>query len=149
MSQRFTERDLQRMKQAGTIRDFKKARIPALENRCIMPIIPRPSPEKDWLIFNLQYFANDHALSFETEYKFAIPRKWAFDYAFTGVKIAVEYEGLFDGGKAHSSIGGILRDVEKYNKAQELGWIVLRVTAKEYKTVLDKIRIILKQRHDY
>ena len=51
--------------------------------------------------------------------------------------IALEIEGGIFGGKeangrrykgAHSSVTGMLRDIEKYNAAAVLGWRVLRVT---------------------
>ncbi len=51
--------------------------------------------------------------------------------------IALEVEGGVYGGKAlngrrykgaHSSISGMLRDLEKYNQAAVCGWRVLRVT---------------------
>ena len=54
--------------------------------------------------------------------------------------IALEIEGGIFGGKeangrrykgAHSSVTGMLRDIEKYNAAAVLGWRVLRVTPEQ------------------
>lgn len=72
------------------------------------------------------------------QFAFHGERKWRFDYAWPNHKVAVECEGgvfvpIAKGVGGHTSIAGILRDVEKYNAAAELGWAVLRVTAKELK----------------
>ena len=81
----------------------------------------------------------------DREYKFHPERKWKFDFVITDpsftsnpaqLRIAIEIEGGVFGyrdpkrgyvrGGAHSSISGILRDLEKYNEAAALGWRVLR-----------------------
>ena len=68
----------------------------------------------------------------EHEYRFALPRMWRADYRVRDTRVLVEFEGgLFAKGKqGHSSVGGILRDIEKYNTAALLGWLVIRVTPK-------------------
>jgi very-short-patch-repair endonuclease len=64
------------------------------------------------------------------EYVFHESRKWRFDFAFPELKVAVEYDGgVFDGLPSHSSVSGILRDIEKINEAQLSGWTVIRCTA--------------------
>jgi very-short-patch-repair endonuclease len=75
------------------------------------------------------------------EYQFHPVRKWRFDFAWPEHKIALEVEGGVFGHKkkdgtksekgAHSSVSGILRDIEKYNAAACLGWRVLRVIPSE------------------
>ncbi len=68
----------------------------------------------------------------ETEFRFSPPRKWRFDLALPRLKIAIEVEGgLFlprgsRGWMAHASPTAIQRDMEKYNRAQALGWRVFR-----------------------
>lgn len=64
-----------------------------------------------------------------TEYRFASPRRWRFDFAWPEVRVALEVEGGVwrTGGGAHSHPTGILRDIEKYNRAAALGWRVVRV----------------------
>ena len=70
------------------------------------------------------------------EHQFNPDRKFRFDYAWPGDMIALEVEGGIYGGSAangrrykgaHSSISGMLRDIEKYNLAACNGWRVLRV----------------------
>jgi very-short-patch-repair endonuclease len=63
------------------------------------------------------------------EFMFHPKRKWRFDFAFPGDKIAIECEGgVFTGGR-HVSGSGMSKDCEKYNEAALLGWKVLRFTA--------------------
>ena len=63
------------------------------------------------------------------EYKFHPTRRWKFDYAFPdhNPPIALEVEGgtWRRGGGAHRGTG-FLRDIEKYNEAAILGWVVIR-----------------------
>lgn len=68
---------------------------------------------------------------YEREYIFNEKRNWRFDYFFHDERVAVEYEGgIFDKGKGgHTSISGIMRDVEKYNEASLQGILVIRTHA--------------------
>lgn len=68
----------------------------------------------------------------EREFVFAPPRKWRSDWRIVDTKILIEFEGgLFQKRAAgHSSVSGILRDVQKYNAAAIAGWIVIRITPK-------------------
>lgn len=75
-------------------------------------------------------------ISFIRELCFAPPRKWRFDFAFPEYRIAVEIEGGTDGFRnaegawvragRHQSRAGIANDMEKYNTAARLGWLVFR-----------------------
>lgn len=93
-----------------------------------------------------------------SEYRFAPPRRWRFDYAWIvqtserverGVEahcVALEVEGgIFIQGR-HSRGAGMLKDMEKYNKAATMGWLVLRCTPSELNTsgMVDLIRAALK-----
>lgn len=89
---------------------------------------------------------------FETQHRFASrllkrspttgqmrPRQERFDFAFLGYMVAVEIEGLVITRRCakcypkewvvmggHASPKGIKHDMDKYNAAAELGWLVLR-----------------------
>lgn len=63
-----------------------------------------------------------------TEYRFAPPRRWRFDYAWPAAKVALEIEGGTWTGGRHVRGKGYERDVEKYNAAALAAWTVLRVT---------------------
>jgi hypothetical protein len=77
-----------------------------------------------------------------SEYPFAPPRRWRFDWLFEAL-VAVEIEGgIFGKGKkcpacgrnsvgAHTSISRLQSDMEKYREAAILGYIVLRFLPKE------------------
>lgn len=70
------------------------------------------------------------------ELVFHAERKWRFDFAWPDKRVALEVEGGVFGfrdpktGKmrkgAHGSISGIKRDIEKYNYAAAMGWLVIR-----------------------
>jgi len=63
------------------------------------------------------------------EYRFHPVRKWRFDFAFVGERIAVEVEGATWAGGRHTRGSGFEADCEKYNTAACLGWRVVRVTS--------------------
>lgn len=79
----------------------------------------------------------------EHEYMFAVPlgRKWRFDAAWPGYRIAFEQEGAAFGrvivgadgnkyrlGGRHNTGAGMQADCEKYSWASILGWCVIRAT---------------------
>lgn len=87
----------------------------------------------------------------ETEYTFAPPRRWRFDFAWpsewdshgeymanmNGPSVALEVEGGIwqRGGGRHNRGKGMLADMEKYNEAAIRGWKVLRVTPQQLCTL--------------
>jgi hypothetical protein len=62
------------------------------------------------------------------EHRFHIDRRWRFDRAWLGEKIAFEIEGGTWSGGRHTRGAGYILDCEKYNVAESLGWHVFRVT---------------------
>lgn len=71
---------------------------------------------------------------YEEEYRFHATRRWRFDFAWPDCKLAVETEGgTFVSGR-HSRGAGMRADMEKYNTAAEMGWVVLRYDAQLVKT---------------
>ena len=69
----------------------------------------------------------------ETEFRFASPRKWRFDYAWRDKQISVEIEGAVWIRGRHTRGSGFIRDMEKYNNAAKLGWRVFRFTPQQLK----------------
>lgn len=70
-----------------------------------------------------------------TEYRFHPERRWRFDYALPGrLMIALEVEGGVWTGGRHTRGAGYLGDVDKYNEAALLGWLVLRCTPSKLRT---------------
>jgi hypothetical protein len=62
------------------------------------------------------------------EFVFHPTRKWAFDYCWPDVKVALEIEGgAFIEGR-HTRGVGFIRDMQKYSEAAIRGWCLIRVT---------------------
>jgi very-short-patch-repair endonuclease len=65
----------------------------------------------------------------ETQYRFAKPRRFRFDFAWPEHRVAVEIEGGTWRNGRHTRGAGYARDCEKYNLAVVNGWRVLRYTS--------------------
>ena len=90
------------------------------------------------------------------EHPFHPSRGWRFDFAWPAFRVALEVEGGIFGGTdpktgrkfkgAHSSVGGILRDIEKYNEGVAHGWRILRTPPDRLfsDTTVDLLRRTLK-----
>lgn len=78
------------------------------------------------------------------EYRFAPPRRFAFDWAWPAHKLALEIEGgIYGRGEkcvycgqrrvaGHTSIERLKSDLEKYNLAAIMGYRLLRCTVREF-----------------
>ncbi len=65
--------------------------------------------------------------AWDREYRFSPPRKWRFDFAWPGHKLAIEVDGgLWVGGR-HNRARGYITDCEKLLAAQLLGWRVVKI----------------------
>lgn len=92
---------------------------------------------------------------FVQEHKFAKdaepPRQFRFDFAFPdrlmagNWRLAVEIEGITDQGGRHQRMDGFAIDLEKYELALELGWVVYRITPKMARSLrsIEMIRSLL------
>jgi len=69
----------------------------------------------------------DELAGFQIEFEFWPGRKFAFDFAWPSVMLALEVEGGRWGGR-HTSGPGFDRDCRKYGEAICRGWTVMRVT---------------------
>jgi len=70
----------------------------------------------------------------DAEYRFHPSRRWRFDYAWPQKRIALEVEGGIWIQGRHVRGYGYEKDIEKYNQAQLLGWIVLRTVPRKLMT---------------
>jgi hypothetical protein len=67
------------------------------------------------------------------ELRFHPTRRWKFDYAWLGPKVALEVQGgLFIQGR-HSRGPALLKEHEKLNAAARLGWRVIFTTPRDIK----------------
>jgi hypothetical protein len=75
-------------------------------------------------------------------------RLWKFDYAIPEKLVAVEIEGGVYVQGRHTRGQGYIKDMEKYNAAIELGWVVLRYTPyqKFYVTTIEQIKAVAQMR---
>jgi hypothetical protein len=64
----------------------------------------------------------------EPEYRFCAGRRWRFDWAWPGHRVALEVEGAVYARGRHVRGKGYTADCRKYSKAAALGWRVLRCT---------------------
>ena len=65
------------------------------------------------------------------EHVFYPGRKWRIDFAIVDIKIGIEIEGGVWSGGRHTRGKGFIDDVEKYNAAATLGWVILRFTPQD------------------
>ena len=85
------------------------------------------------------------------EYRFHPTRKWRFDYAFPSIRVAIEIDGGVWINGRHNRPSGFLGDMEKFNAAATLGWVVLKFTPQEQytKKALDLITETITNRQNH
>lgn len=83
----------------------------------------------------IQLLENEIQCDVWPEFFFSVDRLYRFDYAIPEHKIGIEVNGgvWSKGNSGHSSGTGIMRDYEKSNLAQSLGWKVLTVVPAQIK----------------
>lgn len=68
----------------------------------------------------------------EEEFRFHPERKFRCDFCHLASRTCIEIEGgIFNKRGGHSSVSGILRDIEKYNELSFLGFRLFRFHGKE------------------
>ena len=103
--------------------------------KIVVQFQPTGSKEKDAVLMTLIEFCLTNGYRLFEEYRFTTERRWRFDWLIEELNVAVEFEGIFSKKSRHTTKGGFIGDVEKYNKATELGYNVIRVTAADYKNL--------------
>ena len=89
--------------------------------------LPQSSPQEDKLAAQL---VMEGMGGFTRQFRFHEKRRWLFDFAWTDLMMAVEYDGITGCRKSrHLTVKGFTADCEKLNEASILGWTVVRVTA--------------------
>lgn len=145
----WNEKRLKQLKRQKKIRDYQITERNQEKNFNRVPKSQKRSEAKDWMMLNLQYWCNERALTLLTEHIFdqdqvrygitVEARLWRFDFAIPAHMIAIEYEGIFSEKSRHTTFQGFTGDAKKYNRANELGWRVLRFTAKNYKDLIQTL----------
>lgn len=129
---RLTINQLEKMKQAGKIQGYHLTATKGGRKQ----LLRRKGKQHYWIEMSLQAFCDEKGLELSREYKFHPSRKWRFDWAIPGLKIAVEFEGIISEKSRHTTIPGYSNDAIKYNEAAMLGWTVLRYTVLNYKNLI-------------
>lgn len=82
------------------------------------------------------------------EHRFHPVRRWRFDYAIVSHRIAIEIDGGVWTYGRHNRASGYIGDMEKFNEAAALGWIVLKFTPQNQFSAktLDLIKKALESR---
>ena len=82
------------------------------------------------------------------EHQFYQKRKWRFDYAIPVHKIAVEVDGGVWINGRHNRASGYVKDLDKFNVAASMGWVVLKFTQDNLlrSATLDLIKETIKNR---
>lgn len=121
-----------------SIAEFKKLRK---EGR--VGAAQKGSKAKEEMLNVFRKIALEKQIAFATEFKFSEERKFKFDYAFPGLMISCEYEGLLSEKSGHTTVTGYTNNTVKYNLATCLGWRMLRYTALNYKELESDLRKLL------
>lgn len=85
-------------------------------------------------------------IKYEREYRFHPTRKFRFDFAFPGARLAAEIDGGIWSGGRHVRGSGVESDCTKQNLATLAGWRLLRFTGRHVKsgealqTILDALK---------
>ena len=84
------------------------------------------------------------------EYIFSPGRRWRIDFAIIDLKIGIEIEGGVWSGGAHTRGKGFIEDMEKYNAAATLGWVILRFTPQDLNkiTTFETIKKVVEFKKD-
>lgn len=144
---------LDQLKKEGKIRGYSMPEETKTEpGRIVAKHFKKRSAEKEWLSWNLLFFANENCLTLKEEYRFDRDgRKWRADWAIEGViltqgsperkiRVLIEYEGIMSDISRHTTHKGYSDDTVKYNAAKKQGWLLLNYTASTYKNVLTDLR---------
>ena len=77
-------------------------------------------------------------------------RRWRIDFAIVDLKIGIEIEGGVWANGRHTRGKGFIEDMEKYNAAATLGWVILRFTPHDLNkiTTFETIKKVVESKKD-
>lgn len=81
----------------------------------------------------------------EPEHRFHPTRRWRFDFAHIGARVAIELEGGIHQQGRHNRAAGFVSDARKYNAAAVAGWTVFRLatgmlTVEDVRPIVEYVR---------
>lgn len=84
------------------------------------------------------------------EIQFDDERKWRIDRGLPELKIGIEIEGVGGNKSRHLTMKGYSEDCTKYNRAAELGWVILRYTTLHIEndpmSMIEQIKSVINRR---
>lgn len=82
------------------------------------------------------------------DYRFHPERRWKMDWAHPELLICAEIEGGIWTGGRHTQAQGFIKDLEKYEAAQRMGYVVYRCSPDMVKAgrAIDTIKILIDLR---
>ena len=91
-----------------------------------------------------------HNITPEREFRFHDERRWRFDFAWPHLLFAVEVEGITYEGGRHQRVEGFENDLDKYQSAMMLNWVVYRVSKKQIRNLeaLTNVQLMLERLSD-
>lgn len=150
---KMTISELEALQTSGKIKGFKApGEVPAdkpqePKGKIISKHFSRKSKALDTISWTILKWSQEKGLTLMEEYRFHETRKWRFDKALPEVMIAVEFEGgIYIPNGSHKNMDRFHRDTEKYNAATAMGWLVIRLTALNYNSLLTELNACYARR---
>ena len=127
-----------------TTNRFQKSQYDALSRNMANEAIAR---QYELFRRTLESFTSCKVVS---EHKFHDTRKWRIDFAIVDQKIGIEIDGGVWSGGRHTRGNGFVEDMEKYNAAVTLGWVILRFTPQDLNkiTTFETVKKVVELKED-
>ena len=127
-----------------TTNRFQKAQYDALNRKRANEAIAR---QYELFRRTLKNFTGCQVIA---EHKFHDTRKWRIDFAIIDLKIGIEIEGGVWSGGRHTRGNGFIEDMEKYNAAVTIGWVILRFTPQDLNkiTTFETVKKVVELKED-
>lgn len=140
----WTKADLQKLKDKGLlINDNSKVQ----EIEIKTPKLAKVSVEKNTIELYLKQMVQSGLIEdYKKEYQFTKKRKFRFDWFIPCLNLAIEYEGIMSSKSRHTTVSGYTGDLNKYNLALTMGFIVLRYNALNYQNAYSDVEKIINQK---
>ena len=106
-----------------------------------IPTRSAAASQLEWELYTLK-------IDYESEYRFDKSRRWRFDIAMPGSKLAIEVDGLTDAGGRHQRREGYEADLQKFDAAMRAGWQIYRCSASMVFSgqSIDTVQMLLESR---
>ena len=139
---------IQGLKEAGKIIDYKIIDCKEAEKNSSKPAkIQKRNKTKEWIALNLAAWCMVNHFTLIPEYLFCEGRKWRADFFIKELNCIIEYEGLMSAKSRHTTVTGYTADSDKYNEISKMGFILIRITTINHKSLFTHLEAI-KNKND-